>query len=900
MEKFGKSMAKRPVVPILAVLLITFASLGMIAFNPPSFDMDEGSFTPHNDVTRASTLISETFTSSATAMALVDAKDTESGDIFTKQVFLDLLEFEQQLAALTYTDTEDNMKPYAALDGFSIMSPVSLVARAIADNVNSMIPIPIPIPDPASYVDPVEYQIAYYTTLKNVMGLELFGNPIVTDEIIKQAAFGVLTDPQGAMLLSLLSKDAVIENDSASARGCMIMLMINDDSLDLMKEGQLGFEGDVISAADDFIPDTDGLSISSIGLMTTMNEIGNMAQEDIFKLLPIAIVVIALILIVMYRDIADAALGLLGLLIAIVWTFGICSAINLEITTIAIAVPILIMGLGIDYGLHLVFRYREERRNGQGPEGSTGRTMGSVGEALVLATVTTVIAFLSYLTSSMSALADFGVMCAIGIICAFMVMMLLMPPAQVLRDRRAAKKGKDPDKAKRYRESKSDHGDVISKAAGIGGRMAVKNPWAVLLVTGVVIALGAYSAASITYNFDMYEFVPEGSYAYDALNYMNNNYSSTTNTVSVLVYGDGWDADTIKAMEDSIRNLNDTEIRGLSYQGGNLDDPSYLGTVLSSFNAAYGSSIDLPLPGDPTYSDIYDNVFNADGTMRPIVPETQTYLNILKAATPEAVVSSVAAAGADGNEYARIILKLTIEITSDNDGVLAMVDAVNEQCHPLADAGLSYITTGQTVVLAVSMSEMNQNQMQSLIVTIVLVLLILTIVMYYTDKSWLLGTMATIPTLISVIMIWGTMAMMNMPLNVMTLTIASLAVGMGVTYGIHIAHRYITELIDNDLDPDDAIKMATRETGKGVFGAAITTVAGFGVMGFSRILPLYQFGLITALAITFGYIGAVFVLPSLLTIWGRHAKPKVKQRFERSAKRTENGDEEGTDQTPGA
>ncbi|MDR0198865.1 MAG: MMPL family transporter [Methanomassiliicoccaceae archaeon] len=136
--------------------------------------------------------------------------------------------------------------------------------------------------------------------------------------------------------------------------------------------------------------------------------------------------------------------------------------------------------------------------------------------------------------------------------------------------------------------------------------------------------------------------------------------------------------------------------------------------------------------------------------------------------------------------------------------------------------------------------------------------------------------MATIPTLVSVVMVWGTMAVLGIPLNVMTLTIASLAVGLGVTYGIHISNRYATELKRNGLSPEDAIRKTMRETGKGVFAAAITTIAGFGVMGFSKILPLYQFGIITAMAITFGYIGSIFVLPSLLVIWGRHVNRKHK------------------------
>ncbi|MCL2317698.1 MAG: MMPL family transporter, partial [Methanomassiliicoccaceae archaeon] len=184
------------------------------------------------------------------------------------------------------------------------------------------------------------------------------------------------------------------------------------------------------------------------------------------------------------------------------------------------------------------------------------------------------------------------------------------------------------------------------------------------------------------------------------------------------------------------------------------------------------------------------------------------------------------------------------------------------------------------LVMAVTMTEMNNSQMTSLIMTIIVVLIILTIVMYFYHRSLVLGAMATIPTLISVIMVWGTMALMDIPMNVLTLTIASLTVGMGVTYGIHISHRYMGELRGSEISARDAIKKTTRETGKGVFAAALTTITGFGVFGFSKMLPFFQFGLITALAIGFSYLGAIFILPSMLTLWGERIKPKLDKKRE--------------------
>ncbi|NYT16366.1 MAG: MMPL family transporter, partial [Methanomassiliicoccales archaeon] len=70
-------------------------------------------------------------------------------------------------------------------------------------------------------------------------------------------------------------------------------------------------------------------------------------------------------------------------------------------------------------------------------------------------------------------------------------------------------------------------------------------------------------------------------------------------------------------------------------------------------------------------------------------------------------------------------------------------------------------------------------------------------------------------------------------------------------------------------DIDNAVNKAVGRTGVSLFGAAITTIIGFGIIGFSILPPIQQFGVITALAIGLSFIGAVFVLPAILVIWAR-------------------------------
>jgi hypothetical protein len=868
MGKAGESMVKRPIVPLLILMVVTVASLGMIASNPPSFEMDQESFMPDNELTRASAVIQESFTSSASMMSMVDASGA-GGNIFTTEVFVDILGYEKALSEMRYEGIDGNDHAYSDLPVFQVISPVSVIAQSVyAVWYQTTFGTPPPAP-------------ADYDTLIMVIGG-------MSSAELQVFSAGVLSDPQSEMLLAMLTNDLDVFFDpdmpfgTVSARGCMVTVIITDDEIELMLDGKLGFEGDVIAIANGFSPST-GVSIRAIGMWTMMSEIGTLAQQDIGMLIPIALVVIVTLLLIIYRDVFDTLIAILGIVIAVIWTFGISALFGVQMSTIAIAVPILILALGIDYSLHLVFRYREERISGKDIKGAIARTFGSVGEALILATVTTAIAFLSYLTSSMSALADFGLMCAIGIICAFFAMLLLVPPLQIMRDRRARKKGKNPDEAKRYRKPENENGDVLGKISGIGGRMAAKSPWAVLGAVAIIVAGFGYSATNMSYSFDMYEFIPDGTEAYDTLNYLNDNYTISQGQTSVLIYDDGWDVDTIRGMELSLQNMHaDTErerIPGIAYIDKD-PDATYVSTILAQINA---SMMPGGLPG-------YDVVFDANGMLNdyssdPVMAATQQAIlrgwsdpNDPSAAPLIAATASVASYH-NGEPVTRMIFAMTGATDGNDDLTIEMKDRINEACQPLADAGLVFVTTGQAIVLSVTMKEMNTSQMTALVVTIAFVLLILTIFMYYIDRSLLLGIMATIPTLISVVMVWGTMALLDIPMNVMTLTIASLTVGMGVTYGIHISHRYVTELIHNDLDSKEAIKKATRETGKGVFAAAITTIAGFGVMVFSKILPMYQFGLITALAIAFGYLGAVFVLPSLLVIWGKYSKPKIVERF---------------------
>ncbi|MFO8133341.1 MAG: MMPL family transporter, partial [Thermoplasmatota archaeon] len=159
----------------------------------------------------------------------------------------------------------------------------------------------------------------------------------------------------------------------------------------------------------------------------------------------------------------------------------------------------------------------------------------------------------------------------------------------------------------------------------------------------------------------------------------------------------------------------------------------------------------------------------------------------------------------------------------------------------------------------------------SLIATVSIIAVLLTIVFYRLHGFLALGVITTIPVTLVTIWILATMFMLGVPLNIMTVTITALTVGMGVAYGIHVTHRFMEEK-EEQRDVDRAMHNTIKHTGGALFGSAATTMGAFSILSFSNILLLSRFGYITAIAIGYSFLVSVFVLPALLMLREKHQK----------------------------
>ena len=183
----------------------------------------------------------------------------------------------------------------------------------------------------------------------------------------------------------------------------------------------------------------------------------------------------------------------------------------------------------------------------------------------------------------------------------------------------------------------------------------------------------------------------------------------------------------------------------------------------------------------------------------------------------------------------------------------------------------------EQMVIAEVINAMTASQVRSILITLVAALVLLTGYYGMVNRRPLLGPITMVPSVLSVSWVLGSMYLLGLSFNVLTSTVAALAIGIGVPYGIHITHRF-TEDRELATSTEEAMRSTVMHTGGALAASAATTAVGFGVLVFSELIPIQQFGGVTALTIVFALAGSVLVQPSLLAVWDRRQRRKSPHR----------------------
>ncbi|MFW6384337.1 MAG: efflux RND transporter permease subunit [Halodesulfurarchaeum sp.] len=577
--------------------------------------------------------------------------------------------------------------------------------------------------------------------------------------------------------------------------------------------------------------------------------------ESLSLIVPLVGVLILLFLVAAYRDPIDLVLALLSLFMAIIWTFGFMGYLGIPFNLMMVAVPVLLLGVGIDFGIHAVNRYREERVTGLGPRESMTRANDQLLIAFFIVTVTNVIGFSANVTSALEPVREFGVVVAIGMVFTLFVFGVFLPALKLRTDRWRAERGVPQYSITPFGGEGSRLGTVLRGSA----RVAKSNPSVLLAVILVVTGAAGYSATNVESKFETEDFLPYADHPPQlelvpdqvapaefeitaTSNYITDTFE-TTNTEQVTLYVEG-PLERDHALEAVYRTGRDppasfVRAEGRAVSRGIIDvirdhareDQEF--AALVDRNDLSGN--DVP---DRNLGVIYDELLSSSAQERAL-----EYLTEDTQATK--VVYQVEASASQQ------------EITEDAREVAA-------------DARFDAVATGDTIVFRALTEALLTSAVRSFAVAFTLTGLFLIVIFGLLEGRPSLGIATMVPVTVAIVWLVGSMPLLGIAFNALTATILAITIGLGVAYSVHVSHRFVDEY-DRRETAQEALLVTMGGTGGGVTASMLTTAGSVTVMTMAVTPILGEFGLLTGVSTVYSYLAAVIVLPLALRGWARFA-----------------------------
>ncbi len=810
---------------VLAATLVLTVVFAALAATLESATGQEG-FSPDSEEIRASERISELFGDSSTSSVLQVIVADDGGDVLTRE-------------ALEVVD--------AIAEGIA----ASEAGDAISDRPDE--------PGIISYLAPVQ---------QAMMAQGLTVDDLPDDAAVKQ----LYTDALASAGPELGFASQLVPDGAGDTPEIGMVLVFVDTTTDI--DDQIDREVAVAEEVRE-VDATTSLEVAPFSFALLFGD-----QEDflgeVAELFTLAFAIIVVILLFVFwvspigtttrlasarRMLADTLVVMLTIVLVVLWMNGVGALLQRvgflgPLTEVAQIVPILLVGLGVDYGIHLTSRYRDEVGAGRTVDGSMRTAIGTVGVALVLATVTTSIGFLTNIVNPIPALRDFGVLASVGIVLSFVLMLTFVPALRIVLDRRAQAGDRLP------REGLGATRDrLLPEIAGRTSVLAERAPVPTLLVALVLGGFGYLGLSNISTEFSFTDFLPEDSPVVLTLATIEEAFGGGFGETTQVLVEDAemTDPEVFNAFGEVTAALGDTpDVLTVSTPDGPVASaPSPATLVQQLFLPGPDGTPSAPGFAEAAVAAGYDPQTGRIAEDGDVV----ALLAAAREAAPERTESVVAFD--DGTPVAALV---EVDTQAGDDRALELRDAIAADATALTDAGASIAITSNAIITAGIVESLSDSQVASLFITLIAATLVLMLTFWIENRRPFLGVLTMIPVALVVLWTFGLMYVSGIPFGPVTATLTGLAVGIGVPYTIHMARRF--EEDRNRYDSlEEAIRETTRNTGGALAGSAFTTAGGFGILITSTLVPFQQMGQVTAYAIVLSLAGALLVLPSLLVLW---------------------------------
>ncbi|MEC7786247.1 MAG: MMPL family transporter [Nitrospinota bacterium] len=597
-------------------------------------------------------------------------------------------------------------------------------------------------------------------------------------------------------------------------------------------------------------------------------------QKDVELASKIALSGVSLLFIVAFRGIVKPLLAVLSLLVALAWSLGFTSLTVGHLNILSVVFTTILIGLGIDFGIHILERYKEERQSGTDILPSLQNTLQGTGQGNLSGAITTAMAFGAMVLTDFIGIVELGWIAGWGILFCMVAMILLLPALVTLEE-----KWRKPNLSKSTKKSTS------SKISGLD--KFFHHYKLIIVVCSLLVLVASLSLRKNFFDYNLLNLQARGT---EAVKYeMRILENAGRSAWSAAFLADS--LEEVQQKEAKLKNLStvenvesiatmvpDNQIQNAEFVKENLA-PMFSEIFVEEENEPFSlkalkktlKRIRFKLQGREGKEDKVaqtareiDKFFKKNETLEPELVEAglESFSNKLFVDYRKLMEDFKMNAKPRLIEISGIPKSLRERYISDQGKflitVFPSVDIWNIEKREQYLKDLRSVdsnVTGSAVHMFNSTRLMTEGYINGGIYAMTAIVIYVFIVF----RNLRTVLFILVPVLAGSIWTLGIMDLTGLKLNMANLVILPLILGIGVVNGIHITHRYREEKDKNQV-------VLSKSTGQAVILSSLTTMIGFGSMMVADHYGVYSLGLVLSLGVFCCLIASITFLPALLKL----------------------------------
>jgi uncharacterized protein len=540
-------------------------------------------------------------------------------------------------------------------------------------------------------------------------------------------------------------------------------------------------------------------------------------KDEISLFIIYTLLITSFILLLFFRSVKATFISIVVVLTGVIFSFGIMSILDYEITLLTALVPPVIIVIGIPNCIYLINKYHSEFKKNKNKDKSLHLMISKIGNITLLTNLTTASGFVAFTLTKSESLQEFGLVAAISIIFIFIISLLLIPIWFSFFSAPTLRHTKHLDK--KWVKS------VVSLLSNW-----VKNKRDLIYIYfGILTIFGFIGLFMVETSGKLTDDLSRNSDVYKDFQFFENNFGGVM-PLEIIINTKDTNGIIDRPFMSKIDKLQEELIKYEEFS----KPVSYIEFVKYSHQAFLGNPKAYRVPNDRTLKKIGELI-------------DTTNLNILDLRLTDSIKSK-----------ARIALRMKDLSTPEMDTIISELRPKIDSIFNPEDFDV-VITGGSRVFL-----EGTKYLVGNLAYSLLLVILLISIFMAWMFRSFRMVIVSLIPNLIPLLLTAAIMGYFSIPIKPSTILVFSIAFGISVDDTIHFLAKYRQELIESNWNIKRSVFNALKETGVSMIYTSIVLFFGFFVFVASDFLGTQALGLLVSLTLLFAMLSNLLLLPALL------------------------------------